>query len=646
LKKIITILFILISGIAFSQNLSTKNKKAIEYFYKAFEYYNSFNYSEAEYWSEQALHKDKNFIEVYYLLSDIYGETKRYDKKIIVLKSAIEIDPEKNALAFFTLAKTELAVGKYKDAVTHFKELEKYDISGSYTKNIDIYYSRCEFGIKAINNPVDFKPINLGKEINSEYDEYHPSITADEKTLIYTRLIPTSKYSYDGRQEMQEDFYITDKVNDIFEDSRAFGDPLNTYSNEGAQSISADGKLLFFTSCEFYKGKSPHGVSFGSCDIFMSKKTGDKWSDPENLGEIVNSKYWESQPSFSSDGKTLYFTSNRPGGKGKNDIWKTELRDDESWTVPVNMGDSINTEKHEQSPFIHHDNQTLYFASDGHPGMGKSDLFISRKDSSGIWLKPVNMGFPINTHDEEVSLTINIKGTTGYFASSKKSKFGGLDIYSFNINEENKPNQVTYVHGTVYDIETGKRLSSQIKLIDIQKNEEIARTNSDEINGEFLICIPAGKEYAFNVSKKGYLFYSENFSIKITSDSLKTYFFKIPLSPIKKGKKAVLKNIFFEYDSYKLQKRSYAELDKLFNFLKENPNIKIELSGHTDNTGTEAYNNKLSLQRAKSVYDYLISKGADKTRLTYKGYGSKSPVDTNDTEEGRQNNRRTEFKII
>jgi outer membrane protein OmpA-like peptidoglycan-associated protein len=636
LKRIAAILFIFLSSFAFSQNLSSKNKKAIQSFNKAFEYYNSYNYSESEYWCEQALRRDKNFLEVYYLLSDIYDETKRYDKKINVLKAAIEINPQKNALAFLTLAKTELNIGRYNDAQKHFKELQSYDVTGAYSRNIHLYLERCEFGIHALKNPVDFKPVNFGAEINSEFDEYHPTVTADENTLIYTRLIPTGKYTYNGKPEMQEDFYISNKSDSKYEASKAFGEPLNTYSNEGAQSISADGKLLFFTSCEFFEGKSPHGVSYGSCDIFMSKKTGDSWEKPENLGEVVNSKYWESQPSFSSDGKTLYFTSNRPGGKGKNDIWKTAMRSDGSWTSPVNLGDTINTEKHEQSPFIHYDNQTLYFASDGHLGMGKSDLFISRKDSSGNWGKAKNMGYPINTYDEEVSLSINIKGTRGYFASSKKSVFGGLDLYSFEINEENRPNQVTYVHGTVYDIETGKRLSSNIKLIDLEQNEEIAQANSDEITGEFLICLPSGKDYAFNVSKKGYLFYSENFRLRKTEDSLQTYYFQIPLSPLKKGKKTVLKNIFFAFDSYELEKTSFAELGKLYDFLIENPAIRIELAGHTDNTGSDSHNNTLSLLRAKAVYDHLIEKGIAKSRLSYKGYGSKQPIDTNNTEEGRQ----------
>ncbi|MCD6556038.1 MAG: OmpA family protein, partial [Bacteroidales bacterium] len=424
------------------------------------------------------------------------------------------------------------------------------------------------------------------------------------------------------------------------------GKPLNTRGNEGAQSISADGKLLFFTSCEYAKGKSAHGKTYGSCDIWLSHKIGSKWSKPKNLGHQVNSKYWESQPSFSADGKTLYFASNRPGGKGKIDIWKTEMQKDSTWNQPVNLGDNVNTPGEDQSPFIHYDNKTLYFSSTGHSGMGKSDLFFTKKDKTGHWQKPVNLGYPINTFEEEISLTINAKGNKAFFASSKNSEFGGLDIYTFDLPVNDRPEQVTYIEGIVYDKETTDKLYSRIKLINLKTNKEVAVTSSDQLTGKYLICLPAGADYAFNVSKTGYLFFSENFSFENTEDTLKTYHFDIPLSPIKKGKKTILKNIFFDTDSYTLKAESETELQNLLQFLKNNPAVRIEIGGHTDNTGSEAHNKQLSENRAKSVYNYLIENGIGKNRLIYKGYGSTFPIDNNKTEEGKQNNRRTEFKIL
>ncbi|NPA44309.1 MAG: OmpA family protein, partial [Chlorobi bacterium] len=593
MKKLIIILLIIISTQTYSQTLSSKNKKAIEYFNKALTFYNAYKYDKAIYWSEAALKKDDKFTEVYYLLSDIYGELKQPVRKTLMLKKAIVIAPQKSTLAYYTLIKTELSIGKYKDAKRHTLALQKYDTEKKYASKITYFLKRANFGIKAMENPVNFKPVNLGENINSEFNEYLPAITADEQTLIFTRLIPNGKRYYDGSLQKQEDFFISEKKDNKFTLAKAIGEPLNSQGNEGAQSLSADGRTLFFTSCEYERGKSYHGKSYGSCDIFVSHKVGDNWSQPENLGATVNSKYWESQPSFSADGKTLYFASDRPGGKGKIDIWKTELQEDNTWTKPVNLGDSINTKGQDQSPFIHYDNKTLYFASNGHIGMGKQDLFMARMDTSGKFTEVKNLGYPINTWDEEVGLAINATGNTAYFASSKKSEFGGLDLYTFELPKEIKPNKVTYVKGIVYDAESVDKLEAKIKLINLSTNKEIAQAISDKETGEFLICLPVGEDYAFNVSKEGYLFYSETFSLSKSSDSLQIYRFDIPLSPLRKGKKTILKNIFFDTDSYELKKTSYPELEKLYQFLQKNKNIKVEISGHTDNTGNETHNKKL-----------------------------------------------------
>jgi outer membrane protein OmpA-like peptidoglycan-associated protein/tetratricopeptide (TPR) repeat protein len=646
MKYYFLLLIVIINSSVFSQNLSTKSKKAEEFFYIALENYQTYNYDKAIYWAEQALAKDENFIEVYYLLSDIYGETKQIDRKILMLKKAIVKAPQKNALAYFTLAKTELSVGKYADAERHILELKTYDTDNRFSEETKDLLKKAEFGIKAIENPVEFKPINAGKNINSEFDEYFPVLTADEQTLIYTRLIPNGKILYDGSYDFQEDFFISKKHESEFLASENFGVPLNTFGNEGAQTISADGKILFLTSCEYERGKSPHGKTYGSCDLFVSYKTGDKWSVPENIGQPVNTKYWESQPSFSADGKTLYFVSNRPDGLGKEDIWKSELKSDGTWSEPVNLGTTINTDKHEQSPFIHYDNQTLYFSSDGHLGMGKQDLFFSKIDSSGNYTTPVNLSYPINTYDEEVSLTVNTKGNKAYYSSSKKSEYGGLDIYSFELPTDKRPEPVTYVKGIVYDAETSARLSAEFKLINLNTADTVAQSISDKETGQFLICLPAGHSYAFSVSKPGYLFFSESFVLEKNSDASDSFILDIPLSPIKIGKKSVLKNVFFATDSYELDSKSYIELKKLVTFLETNPAVNIEIGGHTDNTGSESHNLQLSLKRAVAVFEYLISKGIDKNRVRYKGYGSSSPKDTNETETGRQNNRRTEFKVI
>ncbi|MBK9799966.1 MAG: OmpA family protein [Bacteroidetes bacterium] len=368
---------------------------------------------------------------------------------------------------------------------------------------------------------------------------------------------------------------------------------------------------------------------------------------PKNVGPPINSKYWDSQPSLSSDGNTLYFVSNRPGGKGEKDIWASSLTKDGYWGTPVNLGDSINTAYSDMSPFIHPDNKTLYFASEGQPGMGRHDIFYARMKKDGNFGTPVNIGYPINTSGDEFSLIVNSKGNLAYFASAdRKEGFGNLDLYSFDLYEKARPTLVTYVKGKVFDSESKKLLDARLELIDLETSKVVADMYSNSITGEYLVCLPANKNYAFTASRNGYLFYSENFSLKENKNQGEPYLIDIAMKPIKAGEKVVLKNIFFETGKYNLKDESKSELNKLGDFLNLNPKVKIEVSGHTDNVGDDKMNQTLSLNRAKSVYDYLLNNGIAAERLTYKGYGETQPVESNDTDKGRAANRRTEFKVV
>jgi outer membrane protein OmpA-like peptidoglycan-associated protein len=365
-----------------------------------------------------------------------------------------------------------------------------------------------------------------------------------------------------------------------------------------------------------------------------------------NMGATVNSSSWDSQPSVSSDGNTLYFTSDRSGGKGKKDIWKTTKNDKGEWTTPVNLGDTINTHNDEMAPFIHPDDQTLYFTSNGHQGMGGYDIFYSRKDSSGNWETPINIGYPINTSDDESCLIVNANGDLAYFSSDRPGGKGSMDIYSFPLYEKARPKRVTYLKGTVYDKVTKNKLEAKFELVDLATGKIYTESFSDKVTGEFLVCLPTEKDYALNVSKDSYLFYSENFTLTGIHSNSDPFLKDIPLQPIKKDEIVILKNIFFDTDKFDLKTESTAELEKLYDLLVKNPKLKIEISGHTDNVGDDKYNQVLSENRAKAVYDYLVLKGIAKERLTYKGYGETKPIETNDTEAGRAINRRTEFKVI
>jgi len=502
----------------------------------------------------------------------------------------------------------------------------------------------CGFAIKAIENPVPFNPVNAGSGLNSKYDEYYPCITADEQAFLFTRELPCETCL----EKWQEDFYVSDKNPDgSWGNAYSIGPKINSLNNEGAPSLSADGQILFFVACETDFGYGAERQGFGSCDIFYSFKNGNDWSKPQNVNAPVCTKWWETQPSFSSDGKTLYFIRGVVDGNGKRqqDIYISVLKEYGKWSVPTKLSNKINTSYDEESVFIHPDNQTLYFSSDGHPGMGGLDIFMSRRKANGEWGEPVNLGYPINTFGDENSLLVSRDGQIAYFASDRVGGFGGLDIYSFDLYEKARPGKTIYVKGKVYDVVTKKPLEADIEVIDLQTGNQILKAVSGKTRGEFLICLPLNKNYAFNASKAGYLFNSENYSL-MENKEYKPIVVSIPLSPITKDSTAILRNVFFDTDKFNLKDESKVELNKLVEFLTKNSTLKIELSGHTDNVGDKKHNQVLSESRAKSVLEYLSSNGIAKERLTSKGYGDAKPVVPNDSDEHRQMNRRTEFKIV
>jgi outer membrane protein OmpA-like peptidoglycan-associated protein len=418
---------------------------------------------------------------------------------------------------------------------------------------------------------------------------------------------------------------------------------INTPYNEGAQSISADGKLLFFTACTQSDG-------YGSCDIYFSKNNAGAWTKPKNAGEPVNTAAWESQPSISANGEFLYFVSNREGGNGSMDIWRCRLNGfyasgEPRWSKPQNLGEMINTSGNETSPFIHADGKTLYFASDKLMGLGGYDIFYSRLTNDTVWKTPVNMGYPINTHKDEQGLIVDASGIRAYYSSDRPGS-KGLDIYQFDLYEKARPTPVSYVQGKVFDKTCGFPLCAQIELIDLDKNKLIAKKESCWEKGEFLMCLPLGNEYAFNVSRSGYLFHSENFALKQARNADDPFQLDIPLNAIEVGNATVLRNIFFETAKYELLPNSKVELGKLIDFMAKNPQVKIEIGGHTDDVGSKELNEELSQNRAQSVYNYLVENGVGASRLSYQGYGFSVPLAGNDTAEGRAQNRRTEFKVV
>lgn len=630
-----TTLFILVSVFCypvFAQK--SKSSKAEKLYQESDVLLNRQLFPEAINVLKKAVEYDSEFIDAYIRMSDIYLVLRQYDSAKIQLQKINKPGDAYLRRIYFNSADAEMGIGNYDKAIPYFEKLTTLPgVSNNQKTQAQINLSRAIIASDLTKHPVPFNPINLGDSINSPFAEYLPSVTADEQTIIFTRKITDPS----GRQN--EDFYFSKKnAEGEWRKVRNLGPPINTSLNEGAQTISPDGKTIYYTVCN-----APDG--YGSCDIYFTRKDGNRWTAPVNIGPPINTGSFESQPSISSDGQSLYFLSNRKGSLGGIDIY-VSYRDQTTgkWNEPINLGSEVNTKENEYSPFIHPDNVTLYFASLGHPGLGDADLFLVRKDDKGKWGNLKNLGYPINSSKTESSLIVSTNGERAYFASDRSDTRGQLDLYYFDLYAEARPSPVTFVKGTVIDAKNHGVIESTVELIDLETGKLFNETQSDKTNGEFLICLPSGKNYALNISKKGYLFYSENFSLK-EYNSEKPYLMNIPLQPINVGESVVLKNIFFETDSYRLKEESKTELGKLISFLKENPSVKILISGHTDNVGKADYNLKLSENRAKSVNDYLVAGQIAKERLNYKGFGMTKPIASNDTPDGKAKNRRTEFTV-
>lgn len=583
----------------------------------------------------QILKIDSTYYRARFALADIYHEAGKSDQEIENLRKGLRISANDFPPAFKFLAQALYLRANYEEAYVNIRQYEQLK------KTLDPEEMRllksCAFAKEAIKNPVPFNPENIGEGVNTNDDEYWPCLDAEGKQLIFTRLL---KYSSDGQKLPfpQEDLFRSVKDSVKWKNSVPIAS-VNTAENEGAQCISADGRLLFFTACGRPEGK-------GSCDIYMSVRKNGSWSQPVNLGAPVNSGAWETQPSISADGHFLYFTSNRNGGKGKMDVWRAEKIGITPDGFPVygkviNM-EGINTVGDELSPFIHPDGKTLYFSSDYWPGMGGKDLFSVKIENDKTSV-PVNLGYPINTLADEVGLIVDTEGQNAFFTSNKG---GGRDICSFLLPANIQPGKVSYVKGKVFDKKTGVTLFPDIQLIDVAKDQVIQHIYPFENEGEFLLCLPLGKNYGLTIEKQGYLFCSRNFNLEQSYSKSKPLDLSIGLDPVEPGKVTVLDNIFFETDSFSLKPESKSQMNEIVTFLTNNPGWIVEIGGHTDNKGSESYNNQLSEKRAAAVVNYLVEKGIPAKRLRSKGYGFSKPMADNSTEEGRMINRRTEFKII
>ena len=627
----ILIIVVFLSNSFFCQaQETTKSRKAIKVYREAKSALTSQNFNESKDLLEKALIFDDQFVEAWILLGDVFVEMGDKLRAIESYKKSILIDPEFSFPMYYRLAITEHSIGIYLESLKHIQKYLTYKrISSNYRNKALSLKKSCEFSINAMNSPVTFNPVNLGINVNSNADEYLPALSADGSTLIFTR-------SENVKGVRNEDFYISYNDSDEWQFANNLGEPINTLKNEGAQCITADGKTLYFTACSRYD-------SYGRCDIYQSDFVNEKWTNPVNLGPNINTESWESQPAISSDGRQLFFVSNRPGGRGGKDIWVSYKNANGVWMEAKNIGDKINTSKDDISPFLHWDNQTLYFASKGFIGMGGFDVFVSRLNESGDWGEATNIGYPINSPSDENSLIVAKDGRTAYFASSFFNEDrNDLDLYTFDLPQESRSLEVAYIQGLITDSKTNNPIKADIELVNLKSGKSYKSSESD-LDGNYMLCLPSDAEYALTVNKKKYLFYSENIKLEHEGSILVKNF---KLQPLEVGEQVRLDNIFFELNSSNLKDESLVELNKIIKFMASNPFLVIEIGGHTDNSGSKAYNLNLSDDRARSVKDALVQRGIPSDRIQTKGYGMSVPLNTNSSEQERALNRRTELKII
>jgi outer membrane protein OmpA-like peptidoglycan-associated protein/tetratricopeptide (TPR) repeat protein len=609
------------------------NKKAGQAYAKAMELAENGDYKQSIKVLQDAVKIDPKYADAWLSIAGMYGELKDYNNAIANYESAKAIDSEYFRDYNLPYAINLAGKGEFNQALVAVNEFLAISNLNETSRKAGEYRKRCfqfavDYAQSHQNTNYIFEPRNLGDSVNTKDLEYFPTLTIDGKQLIFTRRVNNTN----------EDFYGSDLVNGKWSKAKSLSGNINTARNEAAQNISQDGQWLIFTGGDFPEG-------YGNFDLYISYLTpSGEWSTPENLGPNINTASWESSPCLSPDKRDLYFASGRPGGYGGSDIYVSHHLPNGKWSAAENLGPDINTPGDESCPFIHADNQTLYFTSNGHPGYGGDDLYIVHKGPKGKWSQAENLGYPINTIEKEGTMIVTADGKTAYFASERKDTRGGLDLYTFELRTDVRPVRTLWVKGKVFDKKTSKGLPSAVELTDLLTKEVVSKVQTDE-TGNYLITLPVGRDYAFNVNRRGYLFFSENFSLREKSPD-STYNIAIPLQPIEANASIILKNIFFDINKFELKISSQVELGSVVQLLKENPTLKIQINGHTDNVGNPAANLKLSNDRAQAVVNYLSANGIDPKRLSYKGFGDTQPTADNNTDEGRAQNRRTELKVV
>ncbi len=637
----------------------TESKQAKKSFEKAMDKISKGEFVEGSNLLREAVTEDPDYVEAWWILAEINMKYSNRMRKTAIAQEAytevIRICPSyRYFYSYFYLGQIYFAAEKWKEAYdnyTAFLNSGSESIKEAHETEASTYSEIAKFYAEIYSNKVMFDPKVLA-DVSSANDEYLPIITPDNNYVYFTRRSSERQLSGYAREENRvERFSVAKFENGKYSIGKPLGYPFNEQSNEGGATLTIDNKELFYTRCK------TNSTRYLNCDICYTQFSNGSWSEIQTLGNEINTPdSWESMPTISSDGKTLYFVSDRKDGLGGYDIYYSNRNEDGSWSVAKNAGSKINTPGNEKSPFLHTDSKTLYFSSSsrrdektgenfkGWMGIGGYDIFFTRLNDDGNWTVPKNIGYPINSIDDDLGFFVSTDGKYGYFASNKFNDQKDWNIYSFELYQEARPEKVLFVKGVMKDETTNEVIRDakiEIKSVDSKK---VTKINVDNETGEYVMAVSFKNDYVMTVKSRDYVYISKYVSKKdVAFETPSSIDFK--LKKIEIGKNYNLDDIYYETNSDILTIESKSIIDNFFEFLYENPNIHIEIQGHTDNVGSDEYNLELSERRAKAVFDELVKMGIQQSRMTYKGYGETSPIADNNSELGRQMNRRTVFQI-
>jgi outer membrane protein OmpA-like peptidoglycan-associated protein/YHS domain-containing protein len=661
MKNTLLILLCIQGSVAFAQSDTncgkTDDKKAIELYKKGTDM-KSYQKGEREEFLKKAIELEPDYVAANFALAEDYVTTAYtnqtpFDPAVPYFMAVINACPQYHSDPYYYIAISYYEANRNDDAMPYFQKYVDFkdeDVK-KYSKNYDQLLYNAKQKLKAIRsihdimaNKVPFDPHPV-KGLSTEYNEFLAIISPDNQLAFYTRKSPAERdmnSATNPEDNLRDRFMVSHRGADgIFDAGSPLPPPFNHGLHEGGPTVTIDNKHLYFAVCNGAK----------DCQLYSSDFANGNWGGFKNMGIVNDPSAWNAQPSISSDGQTLYFSSDRLGGQGGCDIWQTQKDSNGNWGQATNLGPGINTPGNENTPFIHSDSHTLYFSSDNWPGLGGMDIFYSRMDSSGKWSTPKNIGYPINSEGDDLGLFVSTDGKTAYFCSNDPSRangenMGGYDIYQFALYPAARPEKVALLKGSITDKDGSPLVGATISITDAKTHKKITVMN-DTVDASYAAVVNESKneQYVVTVDKKGYAFNSGIVTAKDTFTGKPTHL-DFNMQPISSGGNYVLNDIYYKTNSSQLETISVAVVKEFAKYMQANPGIKVRIAGYTDNVGSDQSNQVLSSNRASTVMQALIKEGIRADRLSYQGYGATNPVANNDTEEGRQKNRRTEFIII